>query len=263
MLIALALALSGQINSFAPPKADVWAWDPKVPICSLKQQPYPDGETVEIERTPANDETVLEVTLPPKTKLRNGHFLDATVAIDSGGRFAADVLVGVDKAGRTQLYMVSPDPAFIGQLAGTATLEVVHAKIGSIRVPIHIAPTIITTLRECEDKTMTEWGIDPAAWRSLQARPFPLNHVRDGFSALDYPAEASRAHVEADAIIRLDIAADGRVSACRALNPGLLRGFETASCDVLKGAKFRPAVDSAGRPVSAPIVYDVRFRLGD
>jgi hypothetical protein len=259
MVIALALALSGQADS-TPAQADVWAWDPKMPICSLKQQSYPNGETIEIERTPGSEETELEITLPRGTKLREGNFIDATVTTDSGPRFAADIAIGVNRSGHIALYVDSTDPAFIDHLSRTSTLEVAHPKIGSVKVPIHVAPAIVATLRECENNTMTEWGIDPVTWRSLEARPLPLNHVRDRFSALDYPLAAN---VEADAIIRLDIAPDGSVSACRAVGPALLHSFETASCEVLKGAKFRPAVDSSGKPVSAPVVYDVRFRIGN
>lgn len=262
IVIALALAFSSQASSAVPSNADVWEWDSKVPICSLKQQPSSGGETVEIERTPGNDETELGITLPAGSKVRKGHFLDATVDTDSGRRFVADISIGADRKGRLELYVDSSDPALIDNIFGTASLEVSHPKIGSVRVPIHVAPAVVSTLRECEDKTMSEWGIDPVAWRSLKTRPLPLNHVRDRFSSLDYPREALAANVEADAIIRLDVAPDGTVSACRTLDRGLLQGFETASCQVLKGAKFRAATDSSGIAVSAPIIYDVRFRIG-
>jgi hypothetical protein len=79
-----------------------------------------------------------------------------------------------------------------------------------------------------------------------------------------------QAGVQADSIIRLDIAPDGRVSGCSALNRttkaedlALFNAFESVSCRVLKGATFRPATDQAGKPVSAPIVYDVKYRLAD
>jgi protein TonB len=109
---------------------------------------------------------------------------------------------------------------------------------------------------------MRNWGFDPISWRALKMRPFPLKPVRDRVSALDYPGEALVHGIEVDAIIRLDVAPNGRVSQCKELNPGAYRGFENAACDVLKGARFKPALDSSGNPVPAPVIYDVRFRIG-
>ena len=108
---------------------------------------------------------------------------------------------------------------------------------------------------------MSTWGIDPVAWRALRSRPIPLAPVRDRFSELDYPEEALRAHIEFDAIIRLDVGPNGIVQQCRGLNSGTYKGFETASCAILKRAQFRPAFDAVGNAVSAPIVFDVVFRI--
>lgn len=260
MITALAIAFFSQTSSALP--ADVWEWDSKVPVCALKQHASSDGQIVEIERTPGNDETVLEITLPGGSKSPQGNYFNANVDTESGRRFVADISIGVHDNGRREVYVVSPDPSLIDSLSSTASLSFSLPKIGSVRVPIHILPALVAALRECEDKTMSEWGIDPTAWRSLKSRPFPLAHIRDRFSDLDYPREALAANVEADAIVRLDVAPDGTVSACRTLNRGLMAGFQTAACKVLKGARFQPATDSQGKSVTAPIVYDVRFRIG-
>ena len=89
----------------------------------------------------------------------------------------------------------------------------------------------------------------------------PVEHVKERFRNLDYPAEALVAKVEADAVVRLDVGTNGRVTNCRMLNAGVAKSFEIASCRVLKGAKFTPATNASGEPVAAPIVYDVRFRI--
>ncbi|MEO7864644.1 MAG: TonB family protein, partial [Sphingomicrobium sp.] len=256
----LAIASFSQTNSALP--ADVWEWDSKAPICALKQRPSADGQIVKIERTPGNDETVLQITLPVGSKLQEGHFPNANVETKSGRRFGADISIRVWN-GRRELYVVSPDPALIDNLSNTTSLSFSHPKLGNVGVPIRILSTLVDTLRECEDKIMSEWGIDPTAWRSLKSRPLPLANIRNRFNDLDYPREALAANVEADAIIRLDVAADGTAGACRSLNRGLMPGFQTAACKVLKGARFQPATDSGGTSVTAPIVYDVRFRIGN
>ena len=261
IVTALALTLSAQTSSVVPADADVWEWDSKTPICSLKQKPAPSGETVQIERTPGNDGTELKITLPAGFKIHKGHFLDAAIDTTPGSTFLADISIGVTKDGQPELYVDLPDPRLINNLAGTASIKVSHPKIGTLDVPIHVATAVITTLRDCENETMRDWGIDPVAWRSLKSRPLPLNHIRERFSALDYPREALAANVEADAVIKLDVTADGTVRACSTAIPSLPEGFETASCRVLTGAKFQPALDTNGKPAPAPIVFDVRFRI--
>jgi hypothetical protein len=262
MLIPFALALSAQVSA-APANAETWEWDSKTPICSLKQQAPLGAQAVTIERTPGGEETELLITLQAGSKLGRGRFLDAAIATDSGRIFPADVSFGVDKDGRSNFYLVSPDPAFIEALSGTSSFQVSYAKNKSIRVLVNIPAKLIATLRECEDTSMREWGIDPVAWRSLKSGPLPVEHIRARFSQLDYPADALAANVEADAVTRLDIATDGTVAKCGTVNAGLPKAFEAASCKVLKGAKFRPATDADGKPTPAPILYDVRFRTGD
>jgi hypothetical protein len=240
----------------------MWEWDSKSPICILKQQVPRGAEGVTIERTPGGEETELLITLGAGAKV-SGHFLDAHIATDSGRKFLADISFGVDKDGQSSLYLDSPDPAFVDALSGTSSLEISYANKKSIRVSINIPAKVIATLRDCEDTTMRTWGIDPAGWRSLGSRPLPIEHVRERFEELDYPADALAANVEADAVTRLDIATDGTVASCGTVNAGLPKVFETASCRVLKGAKFKPAADANGKPTPAPILYDVRFRIGD
>jgi len=78
---------------------------------------------------------------------------------------------------------------------------------------------------------------------------------------MDYPADALAQGIEADAVTRLDVGPDGRVISCKAVNSANYKGFADVACRILKGAKFRPALDGMGNPVSAPYLFDVRFRI--
>lgn len=258
----LALVVSAQASAAEPVNTETWEWDSKVPTCALRQHVPTGAEEVTIERTPGGEETQLLVTLQAGPKLGEGHFLNATIGMDSGRTFLADIDLAVDSDGRSKLYLDSPDPAFIDNLSGTTALNTSYGRNKNARVPVQVPAKLIATLRECEDTTMHEWGIDPRAWRSLKSRPLPTEHVKERFHGLDYPADALAANVEADAVIRLDVAPDGSVTNCGMVNAGVPKSFEVASCNVLKGAKFKPATDASGKPVPAPIVYDVRFRIG-
>lgn len=263
LVMTLAVVLSIQASSIVPTQTAKWEWDSKSAVCTLKQQASIEGVDVEIERTPANEGTEINFTLPVDSKLRTGVSRDAAIKTDSGRTFVGDVAVGSNRDGRRVLHLDSPDPALIENLPRTVSLQISHSKIGSFKIPVRIAAAIVTVLRDCEDKLMRDWGIDPVAWRGLKSRPIPLNRPKDRLSDLDYPGGALTANVEADVITRLDIGSNGTVSSCRALNVGLYAGFETATCKALKGAKFQPATDENGNPVSAPFVYNVKFRLAE
>lgn len=262
MITIMAVVFSAQASAAEPAKTETWEWDSRLPTCALKQHVPAGAQEVTIERTPGGEETQLLVTLQAGPKLGNGHFFDATIGVDSGRAFLADIAFAVNSDGRSKLYLDSSDPAFIDNLSGTTVLNISYGKNKSVRVQIRVPAKLIATLRECEDKTMREWGLDPLAWRSLRSRPLPAEHVKERFRDLDYPSDALAANVEADAIVRLDVSPNGSVTNCGMVNDGVPKSFEVAGCNVLKGVKFKPATDASGKPVSAPIVYDVRFRIG-
>jgi len=237
----LALVFSAQASAAEPANTETWEWDSRLPTCALKQHVPAGAEEVMIERTPGGEETQLLVTLQPGPTLDKGHALDAVVKVDSGRAFLADITLSVDGDSRSKLYLDFSDPAFIDNLPATAALSISYGKNKIVRVPIHVPAKLVATLRECEDTTMGEWGIDPLAWRSLRSRPLPAEHVKERFRDLDYPADALAANVEADAVIRLDVAPNGSVTDCGMINPGVPKPFGVASCNVLKGAKFKRA----------------------
>jgi TonB family protein len=258
--ILLLLIQAAQGASAEPPD---WQWDRASPICTLRQQISSSGDMIEVSRTPANDETEIKITAQLRSKVREGRFRDGAITPFPADKAVADVALRVDDGKRLQVYAVTPDPAFVGGFSNASALEISHERIAPIKMDMRSAAAATAALHSCEDRKMREWGIDPVSWRALRSRPFPLKAVRDRFRDLDYPAAALAQSVETDAITRLDIAPDGTVERCQSLNSGDYKGFEEAACKVLKGARFRPASDSAGNAVAAPVVFDVRFRISD
>jgi TonB family protein len=241
-----------------------WHWDPESTVCALQQE-VSDGRTFEISRTPANGQTSLSLTQPARNTIRQGDFRDGLIQLDPGGNVAADVFdwVGViSHRDMRRTGAITDDQSFMSKFATANAIEFQHQKLGTIRIPILSAAAVVRALQECEDKKMRDWGIDPLIWRALRSPPTPLKPLSDRFSAIDYPPEALRFLVAGDALTRLEIDADGRVTRCRSINASKYKGFEYATCNVLKGARFKPALNSNGEPVSAPYVLNVRFAIG-
>jgi TonB family protein len=256
VLLSVAVALAA-----APGAPSGWEWDQEAPICVLRQQVPTQSASIEVRRTPGNDETVVRLVLPVGSKIGGGTFRDGEVTLEPGGRSVAGVVAFRGRDGRPQLQATTPDPTFIQHLASATMLEISQRRIGSVQLPIASAADALDALQHCEDSKMLSWGVDPRAWRALQARPQPYDDPRNRFTADDYPRDAVAQHIEADAITRVDVSAGGDVIGCKQLNAGSYRGFEQAACRVMKRARFRPARDANGQSVSAPIMYDVVFRL--
>jgi TonB family protein len=256
--LALWLVASAAIQTTGTDES-AWQWDGTTPICRLQQQ-TPSGHKIQISRTPGNEETEFKIYLQPRSKIREGKFRQGTRRLDTSSE-TLDVSTYQDSAGQLQVYPVSHDPMFMRRFSRAVMVEVSHRSIGTFRESLRASAAAGDALQNCEDQKLRNWGIDLIALRRLKSQPVPLRPISDQFHSLDYPRAALAAGIEADAVTRLDVDSGGRVARCQSLNAGLHREFEEAACDILQNVRFGPATDVAGNLVSAPYVYDVRFRI--
>jgi TonB family protein len=259
MLSAAILVLVGVAAQSTETELNDWLWDRDTPICAL-QQVTPPGFIVEISRTPGNDETEIEITNPSQPKMRSGSFRRGALRLDPGGEFIVQGSVGLNKMKVLAAYAVTQDAGFNRAFRTASSIEIVDQGGSVSRADLRSTGDAADALESCEDQKLRGWGIDPANWRGLKSHPTPLQPVRERFRDLDYPPAALAKGIEADAVIRLDVSAGGRVSNCAGLEAPY-KDFVDAACKVLRGARFQPAMDSAGNAVPAPFVVDVRFRV--
>lgn len=239
-----------------------WNWDRDTQTCALREQTSSTGATIEVSRTPANDQTAIMITVPSDSNLKRKHFSDGVIKLDSDHEIIAEVNTYFDDENRFHVLAITQDPSFLEKFSNADTLDVSHGDVDVARIGLRSPAAAVAALRSCEDKKMRAWGIDPVAWRALRSRPVPLESLTRRFSDLDYPMNALTFLVTGDAVTRLDVAPNGSVRQCRSLNASEYKGFEDATCRVLKGARFKPALDSTGVAVTAPYVIDVVFRIG-
>lgn len=238
-----------------------WSWNTDTPICAIKAQ-FQEA-TVELRQTPVNEGTEVKVTVPGR-RLSEGEFDGTTVRTSSGREFKALARIGQNPKREPAIYLASLDREFLDALLRSASIELSHPKFRAISVAAPFSTDLLPLLRSCEDQKMRLWGVDPTWWRSLRRAPFPIgSHPMGLFSSSDYPADAADRGIQLEAIIRLDISAVGAITNCRMLNTRTLKSFETASCRVLRRARFQPAIDQNGNPISAPIIYNVVYRMSD
>ena len=113
----------------------------------------------------------------------------------------------------------------------------------------------------CIDQLLTTWGLDPAVQRALQHGPVPLNNPSDWVRSTDYPSSAANRSSVIN--FRLAIGADGAVTGCHIQSGLSVADFAAATCQlVARRARFSPALDAAGKPVTSFYANTVRWVSG-
>ena len=143
-----------------------------------------------------------------------------------------------------------PIPA--GHYAAVETVDIAHSG-RTIRIATGRLDKLFTALGTCTDSLVKSWGLDPQSMRTLKHGPAPLSPPPTWIRSGDYPTSAVFRGARALIMVRLNTDANGGVTACE-IQQSTRDGddFAKAVCGALtRRAKFKPAVDSAGKPVAA------------
>jgi TonB family protein len=114
------------------------------------------------------------------------------------------------------------------------------------------------------------WRIGPDGARHGEVVPVPdlrpplrPASLAQYFSADDYPADALRRREKGRVDLRLDIGANGGVSACTIIGSSGSASLDAATCRIaLLRARFAAARDSAGNAVPDSMSAHIEWRLG-
>ena len=82
------------------------------------------------------------------------------------------------------------------------------------------------------------------------------------FSNDDYPAAALRNEEQGTTVVRLTIGPDGRVSDCSITSSSGSSSLDNTTCSILRRrARFTPAKDQAGNPISDTYTQRIRWEI--
>ncbi len=88
----------------------------------------------------------------------------------------------------------------------------------------------------------------------------PIKIAGDINSARDYPRQSRDQRINSRVVIALTVGIDGRVKACRVLQPSPDVSAGPITCGLaMKRFRFRPAIDAQGRPVEAQFGWQQRW----
>jgi TonB family protein len=115
-------------------------------------------------------------------------------------------------------------------------------------------------LRACNDELLTHWGVDVARHRELSEIATPSKSPAHWLTFRDYPADMLREGMPGLVNFRLTVGADGKPKDCHVQQSTHPEGFDRVVCSALmRNARFNPARDQKGEPITSYYVNSVTF----
>jgi protein TonB len=101
------------------------------------------------------------------------------------------------------------------------------------------------------------WTIPESDWGGAE----PLN-IREWYTFNDYPMDAINDDEQGFVTVAFTISVDGNMTDCRAIRSSGYRRLDAVPCRILtRRAKFKPAIDSEGRPRATKGTTSMTFSM--
>jgi TonB family protein len=108
------------------------------------------------------------------------------------------------------------------------------------------------------------WNIRSLALIFLAAlTPFQSAESSVFVSSKGYPAQAALRREHGSTIVEIDVDAKGSLTNCRVSRSSTFEDLDKAACDSMPRAKFKPAIDTAGNPISGTTTLTLHWILPD
>ena len=142
---------------------------------------------------------------------------------------------------------------FRNNVAGTQrTIRLQTGKYGDIRIGFDGFAEAMKSIETCVDDLHRSLGIDPALLKTIASEP-----DQTSMGALTLPDIGDEFVYQ----MLYWVTASGRVDECHLLAPTRDAAFNKNACDEMKmNARFKPARDTAGKPVRAPVYENAHVR---
>ncbi len=150
------------------------------------------------------------------------------------------------------------------QAARVRTFAVTDGAGETVRLQTRAMDKAVAALDACIVKQLQDAGLDWEGHGSFRTHAEPRD-IAEWAQKLqrNYPSEAERSGLSGPVPVRLIVSKEGRVSRCDVTNYLTARVLRQTACDLLvEHARFTPATDAAGEPVTdfywTRVVYQIR-----
>jgi TonB family protein len=249
-LVAAAMAITPPIAAAQTPTPKwIVNWGQKK--CSLLRQAAPYTLTLQIVPGTAQPELLLmrESTemVEPRWKERVAIQLQPSGTTVEGNGARAGL------GDQAIAQVTGMGASFIDQFAGSNAIRLTTASRELASIDLPGADRAVGALRQCIDRVLAEWGVDPKALAALRRKPELVSGP--WLRPEDYPASAERAEVAGSTVVRFTVGVDGRVRDCTPVASSGSTALDRQTCSALKKrARFAPALGANGEAVPATVV---------
>ena len=262
-LIAFVTALTAAVAhpSATPPspataKPLVWEvkWDQaRCLLMRRTQEARPLAFVVAV--TPGLPRVELWLANGPERVNRSQGFQRFDLVTSPGNDPPLKVALGTEMVPGSRILTMSAGSGFLDRLGRSASLTIADGQEHIVDFDLAGAAKAVAALRECEDGILREWGVDPAALAGLRKLPKVVGRPPDILEGKDYPREALRARATGLLLVRLDVTAAGRVSACAVVRSSGRADLDDRGCELwVRNGRFEPGLGADGAPSPAKIV---------
>ncbi len=167
----------------------------------------------------------------------------------------------VSNTGRTLIAAFGSD--FEREFRSSGALTLIFDGRTLDQVSLSGSASAMSIVQMCLDELRSGTVSASAGFASLAAKaPIPKNSAASWITIEDYPDSAQRERSEGTASFRISVGKDGRVENCIITKSSGHKDLDTATCNnVLRRAKFAPALDANGNPVAATYESRVTWKL--
>ena len=257
-LLVLPLPLLAAAASHAQPRsaAAPWQVDWGQYYCSMIRQPGEGRPFATVFLTTPGDDST-QIMLVPEEGAALPRGVTAVALMPEGRIF--EVSGRTERRGARDVLVLASLPYDLREaMAGAGEIQLKAGSDVRARIPLDNPGQAIAAHRRCTAEIAREWGVDEAALAALRQRPLTTNLL--GVGPNDYPEAALRTATQGRVIVRIDVSPQGRATDCATVATSGSAEIDAVTCRVVRRrARFRPAIDAAGRRVAARIVSTVAW----
>jgi TonB family protein len=218
---------------------------PQAPV-TLALRPSPSGKIVRAV-----------IAVPGKSG--EPHHFPLTTNIAPAGAMTGLRFASKDR--RTNIVWINYQRAALDSLPRAGELAVGGEGIADSRFALPAIAAVLKGLDECDADLRRYWNVDGAGV-ALSKPAEPVRPLPDLFTSDDYPHQAWSEDKQGSSLIMMMVDEKGSLKDCMVEETSGIATLDAMACQVLiQRAKFRPALDAAGKPARSVLTRRITWRM--
>lgn len=127
-----------------------------------------------------------------------------------------------------------------------------------LRFPLPKFGEAFAVLDQCVDAMVESWGFDPAKQRTFIKGP-KVREQANWVNDIQFPFRELREGFDGRIWLRFNVDANGLPTACSTVKSADAERFGNACENLLRIARFNPALDHTGEPAASYVVVSIRY----